>query len=81
MIDIVKDFWVNMLLLANFSAIRLFFHYVIIWFIIEVIAYNVEKMIGVPTVYRWYDFVITAILVWMYLYNIQYLLDAIKSRM
>ena len=80
MINIIKDFWVNMLLLAQFSAIRLFIHYVIIWFIVEVIAYNIEKMVGVPTVYRWYDGVITFILVWMYLYNIQYLLDAIKSR-
>jgi len=79
--DMIKDFFVNMLLLAEFSAIRLFIHYVIIWFIIEVIAYNIEKMVGVPTVYRWYDMVITFILIWMYLYNIQYLLDAIKSKL
>ena len=81
MIEVIKDFWVNMLLLAEFSAIRLFFNYVIIWFIIEMIAYNIEKMIGAPTIYRWYDMVITFSLIWMYLYNIQYLLDVIKSRL
>lgn len=77
----IKDFFVNMLLLAEFSAIRLFFHYVIIWFIIEVIAYNIEKILGYSTTYRWYDLVITFILIGMYVYNIQYLLDAIKSRL
>jgi hypothetical protein len=77
----LKDFFVNMLLLSEFSAIRLFFNYMIIWFIFEVMFYSIEKLLGFPRSYRLYDFVSTVILISMYIYNIQYLLDVLKSRL
>lgn len=77
----IKDFFVNMLLLAKFDAVWLFVHYIIIWAIIEIMFYNIEKMIGVSTTYRWYDLVLTFTLIGFYVFNINYLLEVLKSRL
>lgn len=75
----IKEFYVDMLLLSDFNAIKLFFHYLIIWFIIESIFYTAEQLLGVPTIIRWYDAVLTAVLIALFLINVQYLISVIKK--
>lgn len=76
----MKKFFANISLLARVDPVRLFFIYLVIWIVIEVIFYNIEKLLGVTTVYRWYDSALTFILISIYTVNIKYLLDLIKSK-
>lgn len=45
------------------------------------IFYTAEKLLGVPTIFRWYDAVLAAVLIGLFLMNIEYLLDVIKSKL
>lgn len=76
-----KRFFITMSLLARVDPIRLFFMYVVIWFIVEIIFYNIEKLVGAPTVYRWYDSALSFSLIVVYVANIKYLFDVLKSRL
>lgn len=76
--EIIFEFFKSVIILTDTDVIKMFWFYAI-WFVIaEFIIYTIEKLVGFPTVIRWYDLALLSMFTFFYALNTYTLVLMIK---
>lgn len=82
--ETVKEKFITLMIkncnLVRNDPIKLFFFYMVWFFIYNAFAYTIEKLVGVPTVVMWYDLVALLIFTFVYAINIFWLMAIMDVR-